>query len=116
MLHSPFFEHLYVGPGFKTYNLYSLTPYGRGGLAVRSRRAEGFQVRNPIPLKIRRVLGLLYAKSYVKGGAKCPPLGVMRKFGEGVPAHVSSYNLTELQNYEVRPKIALVLLQNGKLI
>ncbi|GBM11597.1 hypothetical protein AVEN_180147-1 [Araneus ventricosus] len=28
---------------------------------------EGFQVRNPIPLKIRRVLGLLHAESYEEG-------------------------------------------------
>ncbi|GBM61719.1 hypothetical protein AVEN_120568-1 [Araneus ventricosus] len=48
----------------------------------------GSQVRNPIPLKIRRVWGLLHAKSYVV--AKRPPVGVARKFGEGVPAQVSS--------------------------
>ncbi|GBL90991.1 hypothetical protein AVEN_184387-1 [Araneus ventricosus] len=47
-----------------------------------------FQVRNPIPLKIRRVWGLLHAKSYVV--AKRPPVGVAWKFGEGVPAQVSS--------------------------
>ncbi|GBL91630.1 hypothetical protein AVEN_23676-1 [Araneus ventricosus] len=41
---------------------------------------EGFQVRNPIPLKIRRALGLLNAKSYI--GSKRPPAGVVRKFGE----------------------------------
>ncbi|GBN99745.1 hypothetical protein AVEN_45548-1 [Araneus ventricosus] len=46
------------------------------------------QVRNPIPLKIRRVWGLLRAKSYV--AAKRPPVGVVRNFGEGVPAQVSS--------------------------
>ncbi|GBM34125.1 hypothetical protein AVEN_155131-1, partial [Araneus ventricosus] len=39
-------------------------------------------------LKIRRVWGLLHAKSYVV--AKRPPVGVARKFGEGVPAQVSS--------------------------
>ncbi|GBN62128.1 hypothetical protein AVEN_188457-1 [Araneus ventricosus] len=41
----------------------------------------GSQVRNPIPLKIRRVWGLLHAKSYVV--AKRPPVGVAWKFGEG---------------------------------
>ncbi|GBL91110.1 hypothetical protein AVEN_184475-1 [Araneus ventricosus] len=51
-------------------------------------RQKGFQVRNPIPLKIRRVLGELHLKSYVM--AKRPPAGVMRKFGEGVPAQVPS--------------------------
>ncbi|GBN90772.1 hypothetical protein AVEN_94199-1 [Araneus ventricosus] len=46
------------------------------------------QVRNPIPLKIRRVWGLLRAKSYLV--AKRPPVGAAWKFGEGVPAQVSS--------------------------
>ncbi|GBO11827.1 hypothetical protein AVEN_224339-1 [Araneus ventricosus] len=42
----------------------------------------------PIPLKICRVWGLLHAKSYVL--AKRPPVVVVLKFGEGVPAQVSS--------------------------
>ncbi|GBL95600.1 hypothetical protein AVEN_24811-1 [Araneus ventricosus] len=42
----------------------------------------------PISLKIRHVLGLLHIKSDV--GTKRPPADVVRKFGEGVPAHVSS--------------------------
>ncbi|GBL77177.1 hypothetical protein AVEN_12800-1 [Araneus ventricosus] len=50
--------------------------------------AIGFQVRDPISMKIRRVWGLLHVKSYVL--AKRPPVGVVRKFGEGVPAQVSS--------------------------
>ncbi|GBN92918.1 hypothetical protein AVEN_143447-1 [Araneus ventricosus] len=55
---------------------------GRGGLVVRSGLgAGGLQVRNPIPLKIRRVCGLLHAKSYVV--VKRPPVGVAWKFGEG---------------------------------
>ncbi|GBN69088.1 hypothetical protein AVEN_14428-1 [Araneus ventricosus] len=49
---------------------------------------RGSQVGNPIPLKIRYVWGLLHAKSYVV--AKHPTVGVVRKFGEGVPAKVSS--------------------------
>ncbi|GBM01308.1 hypothetical protein AVEN_170356-1 [Araneus ventricosus] len=49
---------------------------------------ESFHVGNPIPLNIRRVLGLFRAKSYV--GVKRPPSGVALKFGEGVPAQVSS--------------------------
>ncbi|GBM35990.1 hypothetical protein AVEN_78087-1 [Araneus ventricosus] len=70
---------------FKT----SLLHGGRGGLVVRSRfGAGGFKVRNPIPLKIRRVWGLLHAKPYVS--AKRPPVGVAYKLGEGVPAQVSS--------------------------
>ncbi|GBN82277.1 hypothetical protein AVEN_55476-1 [Araneus ventricosus] len=45
-------------------------------------------VRNPNPLKIRRVWGLSHAKSYVV--AKRPPVGVVWKLGEGVPAQASS--------------------------
>ncbi|GBM97121.1 hypothetical protein AVEN_30394-1 [Araneus ventricosus] len=56
---------------------------------VRSRfGAGGFQVRDPIPLKFRHVWGLLHAKSYVV--VKRPPVGVAWKFGEWVPAQVSS--------------------------
>ncbi|GBM41856.1 hypothetical protein AVEN_8528-1 [Araneus ventricosus] len=47
-----------------------------------------FQVRNPIPLKIRSVWGLLHAKSYV--AASRSPVGVTWKLGEGLPAQVSS--------------------------
>ncbi|GBM08597.1 hypothetical protein AVEN_52442-1 [Araneus ventricosus] len=53
---------------------------------------------NPIPLKIRRVWGLLHAKSYA--GAKHPPAGAVRKFEEGVPAHPR--NLTEVRKYSLR--------------
>ncbi|GBM92309.1 hypothetical protein AVEN_35045-1 [Araneus ventricosus] len=49
--------------------------------------AGEFMVRNPIPLKIWRVWGLLHAKSYVV--AKHPPVGVARKLGEGVPNQMS---------------------------
>ncbi|GBL72603.1 hypothetical protein AVEN_127866-1 [Araneus ventricosus] len=55
---------------------------------IRKFGAEGFQVQNPIPLKIRRVWGLLHVKSYVV--AKRPLVGVAWKFGEGVTAQVSS--------------------------
>ncbi|GBO13408.1 hypothetical protein AVEN_63571-1 [Araneus ventricosus] len=51
-------------------------------------KAGGLQVRNPIPLKILRVWGLLHAISYVV--AKRPPVGVAWKFGEGVPTQVPS--------------------------
>ncbi|GBM17205.1 hypothetical protein AVEN_47603-1 [Araneus ventricosus] len=39
-------------------------------------RVGGFQIRNPIPLKIRRVLDLLHVKSYV--GGKRPPAVVVQ--------------------------------------
>ncbi|GBO20456.1 hypothetical protein AVEN_215709-1 [Araneus ventricosus] len=40
----------------------------------------GFQVGIPISMKIRHVLGLLHAKSYV---VKHPPVNVVRKYGYG---------------------------------
>ncbi|GBN35870.1 hypothetical protein AVEN_84034-1 [Araneus ventricosus] len=48
----------------------------------------GLQVRNPIQLKIRRVLArcMLSHRQWVKH----PPVDMARKFGEGVPAQVSS--------------------------
>ncbi|GBM10154.1 hypothetical protein AVEN_258757-1 [Araneus ventricosus] len=87
---------------------------GHGGLVVWSvLRGRGFQIRNPIPLKIRRLWGLLHAKSHAV--AKRPPFvwcttpipprptqmglrpgkrtkgtGVVWNLGEGVPAHVST--------------------------
>ncbi|GBM02193.1 hypothetical protein AVEN_190610-1 [Araneus ventricosus] len=51
----------------------------------RGRRVPGSR---PDSLKIRRVWGLLHAKSSVV--VKRPPVGVAWKFGEGVPAQVSS--------------------------
>ncbi|GBO45458.1 hypothetical protein AVEN_171226-1 [Araneus ventricosus] len=49
----------------------------------------GSQARNPLPLKTRRVWGLLHTKSYVVG--KRPPVGVAQQFGwGGVPAQVAS--------------------------
>ncbi|GBL93081.1 hypothetical protein AVEN_216440-1 [Araneus ventricosus] len=62
-------------------------PKGRGGLVARCRP------RNPIPLKIRRVLSLLHTKFYQEG-VKHPHTGgsLLRKLGEGgwVPAQVST--------------------------
>ncbi|GBL94248.1 hypothetical protein AVEN_37944-1 [Araneus ventricosus] len=37
-------------------------------------------------------------------GSKSPPAVLVRKFGEGVPAQMSSSHLTVIQNFEVRPK------------
>ncbi|GBM94050.1 hypothetical protein AVEN_124551-1 [Araneus ventricosus] len=78
----------------------------RGGLGV-----EKFQVRNPIPPKIRHVLGLLHVKPYV--GVKRPPAGVVEKVGEGMPAEVSSSSSDRGSNLRGPYKIALVLLLNG---
>ncbi|GBM26001.1 hypothetical protein AVEN_78913-1 [Araneus ventricosus] len=54
---------------------------GQAGNLASPPLAGGFQVRNPIPQKIRRVWSLLHVKSYV--GVKRPPAGVVRKLGEG---------------------------------
>ncbi|GBM63673.1 hypothetical protein AVEN_112837-1 [Araneus ventricosus] len=89
---------------------------GHGGLCYGlDFGSGGFQVRNPIPPKIRRVWGLLPLKSYVV--PKRPPVGVVRKLGKGrCQLRRRPRHLTAVQNDAVRPKIALVLLQNGKLI
>ncbi|GBM01786.1 hypothetical protein AVEN_205453-1 [Araneus ventricosus] len=61
---------------------------GCGGLVVRS-RARGRKVPgSPIPLKIRRIWGLLHAKSYA--AAIRLPAGAVRKVGEGVSPQMSS--------------------------
>ncbi|GBO38663.1 hypothetical protein AVEN_78896-1 [Araneus ventricosus] len=66
----------------RTHNLFPpVLLEGIGGLVVRSRLgAGGFLFRNPILLKIRRVWGLLHAKSYVE--TKRHLVGLVRKFGE----------------------------------
>ncbi|GBN35996.1 hypothetical protein AVEN_86954-1 [Araneus ventricosus] len=70
------------------HNRFHVCLEGRGGLVARPRpRDRRSQARSPIPLKIRRVWGLLHAKSYVV--AKRPPVGVAQKLGERVPAQVS---------------------------
>ncbi|GBM41672.1 hypothetical protein AVEN_46944-1 [Araneus ventricosus] len=76
--------------------------------------AGRFQVRNPIPLTIHHVWGLLHSKSYIV--AKRPPVGVAWKFEGGCQLNCRPRHLTMVQNYEVSPKIALVLLQNGMLL
>ncbi|GBL89180.1 hypothetical protein AVEN_255292-1 [Araneus ventricosus] len=53
-----------------------------------SGKVSAFGPEGSIPLKIRRALGQLHVKSYL--GAKRPPVGVVRMFGEGVPEQVSS--------------------------
>ncbi|GBM62291.1 hypothetical protein AVEN_113329-1 [Araneus ventricosus] len=88
--------------GNESYERISEVLWGRRYLVVKSRLwGRRFQIRNPIPLKIRRVWGLLHAKSYVV--VKRPPVGVVRKFGERVAAQVSSSSSDMVQIYEVRP-------------
>ncbi|GBM73909.1 hypothetical protein AVEN_61525-1 [Araneus ventricosus] len=65
---------------------------------------------NPDSTEIRRVLGLLHAKSYVWDQTS------FRWCAEGRLLRCRPRHLTEAQNYEVRPKLAFELLQNGTLI
>ncbi|GBL96939.1 hypothetical protein AVEN_182519-1 [Araneus ventricosus] len=62
---------------------------GRGGIVVRSRlwglKIPGSKLDST---EDPPCMDLLHAKSYVV--AKRPPVGVARKFGEGMPAQVSS--------------------------
>ncbi|GBM82312.1 hypothetical protein AVEN_193557-1 [Araneus ventricosus] len=69
----------------------------------------GFLVRNHIPLKIHRVLGLLQAKSHVEGGNVLQSVwcGVSER---GYQPSCRPRHLTEVQNYEIRSKTALALL------
>ncbi|GBN42920.1 hypothetical protein AVEN_138896-2 [Araneus ventricosus] len=61
-------------------------------------------------------VGLMHALSRTEW-VKRPPAGVVRKFG-GRECQLRCYPrpLTTVENYEVSPKIALVLLRNGRLI
>ncbi|GBN61413.1 hypothetical protein AVEN_215631-1 [Araneus ventricosus] len=67
---------------FERYVHYACCFTGRGGLVARSRLWVR-RVPRSKPLKIRRVWGMLHARSYVV--ANRPPVDVTWKFGEGVP-------------------------------
>ncbi|GBM18459.1 hypothetical protein AVEN_66819-1 [Araneus ventricosus] len=75
---------------------------------------SGPEGRNPIPLKIRRVWGLLHVKSYVV--VKRPPVGVAWKFGEGVPAQVSSSSSDRGSKLRGPSQNSPRVAQNGTLI
>ncbi|GBL63706.1 hypothetical protein AVEN_180693-1 [Araneus ventricosus] len=82
----------------------------RSGFVVRSWIwGQRFKVRSSIPMKIRRVWDFLHAKS--DGVTKRHPAGVVPKFRDGDRGHLSM-----VQQDEVRPKIAIVFLQNGMLL
>ncbi|GBL96376.1 hypothetical protein AVEN_43698-1 [Araneus ventricosus] len=88
---------------------------GRGGLVVRSRpRGRRVPGSKSDSSEDPPLMGSLHGKLYVV--AKCRPVGVVRKFGEGCQLRCRPRHLTEFENYKVSPKIALVFLQNGTLI
>ncbi|GBM79847.1 hypothetical protein AVEN_136503-1 [Araneus ventricosus] len=67
--------------------------------------AGGFQVRNPVPLKIRHAL---HAKSYVGGQTSFSWCGA--EILRGCQLRCRTRHLTATQNDKVHPKIALVLV------
>ncbi|GBL94220.1 hypothetical protein AVEN_163535-2-1, partial [Araneus ventricosus] len=71
---------------------------------------EGYKFETRFHLRTAVQAGLVHVKSV---GAKSPSTGVVRKFGEGCQLWCPLHHLTAVQNDEVRPKIALVLLRNG---
>ncbi|GBL80318.1 hypothetical protein AVEN_90487-1 [Araneus ventricosus] len=87
----------------------SLSFRGNGGL-VSASGPQGSRLET----RFRCVCGPLHVKSYVV--VKRPQVGVTWKFGEGCQLRCRPRHLTAVQNYEVRPKIALVLFENGALI
>ncbi|GBN16284.1 hypothetical protein AVEN_86382-1 [Araneus ventricosus] len=76
--------------------------------------AGGLRARNPIPLKIRRVWGLMQDKSYVV--AKRPPVSVAWKFVDRSASSVSSSASDRGSKLRSPSKIVFVLLQKGTLI
>ncbi|GBN72702.1 hypothetical protein AVEN_122010-1 [Araneus ventricosus] len=72
--------------------------------------AGGFHVRNPIPPKYRRVSG---PGTLQIRRDKRPPLLRCGSLERGCQLRRRPCHLTSVRNYEVRPKIAVVLLQNG---
>ncbi|GBM28137.1 hypothetical protein AVEN_224194-1 [Araneus ventricosus] len=89
---------------------------GRGGLVVRSRpwgrRAPGSR---PDSTEDPPCMGPAARYIIRSGQTSSRWCGVEVRRG-GCQLRCRPRHLTEVQNYEVRPKIALVLLQNGTLI
>ncbi|GBN48298.1 hypothetical protein AVEN_9112-1 [Araneus ventricosus] len=72
-------------------------------------RDRGFQVRNPIPSKNRRVIGC--GACQISRGQMPSRWCVAAVWRGGCRIRCRPRYLTTVQNYEVRPKIVLVLLQ-----
>ncbi|GBL96486.1 hypothetical protein AVEN_229934-1 [Araneus ventricosus] len=71
---------------------------------------EGARFETPIPLKIRRVLGLLQAKSYVGGQTPSHRRGLEAWRWE---CKLRCRCLSTVQNYEVHPGRALFCFKTG---
>ncbi|GBM14197.1 hypothetical protein AVEN_61010-1 [Araneus ventricosus] len=79
---------------------------------VSALRPEGLRFENPIPMKTRHVCEPVASQIVAKGAKRLPPerCGILKR-GCQLRCHPS--HLTAFQNYDVRPKIAILLLQNG---
>ncbi|GBO17088.1 hypothetical protein AVEN_4585-1 [Araneus ventricosus] len=66
----------------------------------------------PIPLKNRSVLRLFHVNSYARNQTSSCWYGA-EAWRKGCQLRCRPRHLTAVQNYEVRPKIALALLQKG---
>ncbi|GBL81108.1 hypothetical protein AVEN_83173-1 [Araneus ventricosus] len=89
---------------------------GRGGLVVRSQlRGRRVPESKPGSTKDPTSMWACCMLNHTQG-SKRPPAGVVRKSGERVQIRCRPHHLTAVQNYEVHPKTARVLLQNGTLI
>ncbi|GBO23496.1 hypothetical protein AVEN_80336-1 [Araneus ventricosus] len=107
-------ELSYLHPNDRKYLLWEELGCGRPSVNVSATELKGLKVRNPIPLKIRRVWDLLHVKLYVM--ANVLTLVCCGSLERRMSSQMSSSSSDRGSNYEVRPKIALVLLQNGTLI
>ncbi|GBN64508.1 hypothetical protein AVEN_114426-1 [Araneus ventricosus] len=100
--------------------MYSMTTpsnlWGRGGLVVRF-RLWGRRVPGPRPDSTEDppCMGPA-ARQIIRSGQTSSRWCGVEVWRGGCQLRCRPRHLTEVQNYEVRPKIALVLLQNGTLI
>ncbi|GBN32114.1 hypothetical protein AVEN_17807-1 [Araneus ventricosus] len=78
-------------------------------------RAGGSQARNPIPSKTRRICGPA-ARQIGCNGSNVPFLARHGSLKRSSHVWYCPVHLTVVQSYETRPKVALVLLQNGTLL
>ncbi|GBN60649.1 hypothetical protein AVEN_130661-1 [Araneus ventricosus] len=89
-------------------------PGSSGGLMVRSRR-RGRRIPDSKTNSPDVDVDLLHVKSYV-GGQNILPMVWFESRDKKCQLRYRPSHLTAIQNYSVRPKIALVLLQNGEFI
>ncbi|GBM06410.1 hypothetical protein AVEN_266363-1 [Araneus ventricosus] len=86
-------------------------PLPSGGLVVRSRLRNGW-VPSSKPDSIDIYVDLLHIKSYVVGQTSSRWFGA-KACRRGCQLRCRPRYLTTVQSYDVRLKVALVLLQNG---